>query len=189
MSIQFWRTLIAEASQTAKHKSAVQPILWSFVLLCFPCFFLATNTTYRILQISLVIIGAVPVLLFTVAYLYFMIKDPERLHSEEYQLRRRVLDILVTKGGKIKTKEVNIGLITDLSGESEDRRAIESGEEGRIKKCCVLTCLSSATVSALAKPFKRSLIHGLKFAIGCYACPTPCFSCPRNRLQSSRDSS
>jgi len=111
------RILASEGFRTARHKSAVQPLLWLCLIVTLPCLFLAPKEDGAA-RIGLFAIGSVPVLLFVVAYCYFMIRDPDRLHSEDYQLRSRALDIVETKGGIIKVDPVNIPNIATPQDES-----------------------------------------------------------------------
>ena len=50
------------------------------------------------MQVLLLAVGALPILLACVAYVYWMIAAPDRLHSEDYQLRRQALQFIYEKG-------------------------------------------------------------------------------------------
>ena len=60
------------------------------------------------LQRGLFLVGLVPVALFVFSYTYFMFKDPDRLHSEEFQLKRRSLSIVESKGGTVSILPVDL---------------------------------------------------------------------------------
>lgn len=78
------------------------------------------------LQRGLFLVGLVPIALFVFSYIYFMFKDPDRLHSEDFQLKRRSLSIVESKGGTVPL--LPLDLTTDpyatpklLPGEQEQR--------------------------------------------------------------------
>jgi hypothetical protein len=91
--------LATEALRGVKRTNAVQAICWVCLVVSVPCFYLAVKSPPGLMQIALTIAGFIPIGLFTVAYLYFMFKDPDRLHSEDFQLKSRSLDIIETKSG------------------------------------------------------------------------------------------
>jgi hypothetical protein len=61
----------------------------------------------------LVAVGILPILMGCAAYAWFGIKDPDRLHSEEYNLRSQALKIVEAKGGPVPVNPVELQGITD----------------------------------------------------------------------------
>ncbi len=95
------RVLVREGLASIRHRTAVQPLLWLCGTLSLGCFIVAGITKDIWLQHGLFCVGLVPVGLFVFAYVYFMFKDPDRLHSEDFQLKRRSLTIVESKGGTV----------------------------------------------------------------------------------------
>lgn len=70
-------------------KSAVNPALW-FAGIITPVCFVAALVFWQIpfLCYLLIYAGLGPIILVVGGYVYFMLKDPDRLQSEEFQLRK-----------------------------------------------------------------------------------------------------
>jgi len=103
------RVLVREGLATIKHRTVVQPLLWlcgTFSIGCFLISALAVKDLW--LQRGLFLVGIVPIVLFVFSYTYFMFKDPDRLHSEEFQLKRRSLSIVESKGGTVAILPVDL---------------------------------------------------------------------------------
>jgi hypothetical protein len=69
----------------------------------------------------LICIGVVPPGAALKAYFYFSLKDPSRLHSEDYQLRHEALVIVESKGGEIVTSPTSLGDLIPIFGRSVAR--------------------------------------------------------------------
>lgn len=82
-------------------KSALNPALW---LVWAGLFGGLTGLWYfssnLVLMIFFMALAGVPMLCACVVFLYFAIKQPERLQSEEYQLKAETLRMIKTKGGQ-----------------------------------------------------------------------------------------
>lgn len=57
--------------------------------------------------------GFVPIVVALGVYIYFAIKDPDRLHSDDYQIRRSVLDMIDAKAGAFHVKDVELADIAN----------------------------------------------------------------------------
>jgi hypothetical protein len=93
-------------------RSALNPLLW----LCGICTPAALIVSYFLsggAQMVVLIVGSFPVLCTCVAYFYLMIADPNRLHSEDYQLRRQALDMIYEKGNKLGILASSVVAITN----------------------------------------------------------------------------
>jgi hypothetical protein len=53
------------------------------------------------LRTPLLIIASIPVAIYAIGFLYFMLTDPDRLQSEKYRIESRALEIVQEKGGDI----------------------------------------------------------------------------------------
>jgi hypothetical protein len=77
-------------------KSALNPALWICGLISVPATFslgFAPNPSWVHITLAL---GPVVVALFS--FLFFMFRDPDRLQSESFQLRKQALEIIEEKG-------------------------------------------------------------------------------------------
>jgi len=93
--------VLREGLASVKHRTVVQPLLWLCGTFSLGCFIIAAMVKDIWLQRALFGAGVVPILLFVFSYIYFMFKDPDRLHSEDFQLKRRSLSIVERKGGTV----------------------------------------------------------------------------------------
>jgi hypothetical protein len=90
-------------------KSAMTPIFWACTAI-FPTgiggawLFRDTASICWVLTS----IAILPVLVFCGVYIYFVLRDPDRLHSEDHRLRTKALDLFESKGGKIKADPMNL---------------------------------------------------------------------------------
>ena len=73
-----------------------------------PCLYLLTKADDPFVRVALVTFAAIPVVMFCFSYLFFMFKDPDRLHSEDYQLRNRSLDLIESKGTPISYRPEDV---------------------------------------------------------------------------------
>lgn len=70
-------------------KSALNPALWAAGTVCPVCFTAAWFfRSYPEILRLLIWAGFVPIGLVSIGYIYFMLADPDKLQSEEYQLRK-----------------------------------------------------------------------------------------------------
>ncbi|MFX4222522.1 MAG: hypothetical protein ACMVO3_17095 [Thalassobaculum sp.] len=74
-------------------RSALNPILWLSGIVTPISIILATTSSAHFAP-WLLALGAIPVLVSITAYIYFMVKDPDRLQSEEYNLERQRIEHL-----------------------------------------------------------------------------------------------
>jgi hypothetical protein len=102
------KVLLREGLATVKHRTAVQPLLWLCGTVSLGCFIISAVVKDIWLQRGLFLVGLVPIALFAFSYIYFMFKDPDRLHSEEFQLKRRSLSIVESKGGTVSILPVDL---------------------------------------------------------------------------------
>src|ERR1700674_5560253 len=97
--------IAASAQSAASHlsvKSALNPMLWLVGIVSLPCFVLAYfSQQNQPLESLLLYIGTAPIVATIIGFLYFMIWDPKRLQSEEYQLRHESLELIRQKGSPI----------------------------------------------------------------------------------------
>lgn len=89
-------TRIAEAGGRLRVKSALNPVLWLCLIVTFPsitCFpFLSQPPVW------LIVLAFLPLITAIFGFIYLLLKDPDKLQSEDYQLRKRELEIIEEKG-------------------------------------------------------------------------------------------
>lgn len=102
---------LSEMSQSAVARltvrSALNPLLWmsaTIGVVCFGAAYLFKDD--KVLQYLLVIVGVAPILLTCTIAAYFAFTKPEKLQSEDYQLRHQTLNIIKEKGGRVTVDRV-----------------------------------------------------------------------------------
>src|ERR1700732_340513 len=90
------------------------PMLWVCGICCPACFTAAVwLRDSSLLCTILVLTGILPILVASGMYVYFGLTDPDRLHTEDYRLRSRALEITESKGGQIDISPVGLGELTN----------------------------------------------------------------------------
>jgi hypothetical protein len=79
--------------ERVRTESALNPLLWLSGLTLLAA--VAASYFDGYLKWALFGMSALCVLVALVAYIYFMLRDPNRLHSERYQLERHKLDLML----------------------------------------------------------------------------------------------
>ena len=79
------------------------------------------------IQVALLGLAVLPVLLYSVGFVFFMLNDPDKLRSEEYEITRFALEIIEEKGGKVPMAGTSVESIantyvkTDRQLKGDDR--------------------------------------------------------------------
>ena len=95
-----WDHVIANTQSAASKlhvKSALNPMLWLCGIVSLPCFIMAYLLSESLMALAFLSMGAIPVAATIFGFLWFMIKEPEKLQSEEYQLRHEAIDVIRQK--------------------------------------------------------------------------------------------
>jgi hypothetical protein len=113
-----WEQLVTSAQLAVSRlrvKSALNPMLWLCGIVSVTCFVLAYLVigTHPLLATFFMCVGAAPVLATILGFFYFMIWDPDKLQSEDYQIRREALDIIRQKGSSIPVSPSSLNLIAN----------------------------------------------------------------------------
>lgn len=87
---------ISEYGGRVSVKSALNPILWLCGIISFPLLSVAAYQGNP--SLWLIVIGAAPVGVAIVGYLFLLLFDRDRLQSEDYQLRKQSLELIQEKG-------------------------------------------------------------------------------------------
>lgn len=83
-------------------RSALNPLLWLTAIatpICFGAAY-AFRETHAVHE-ALIYVGLLPIVISCVGFCYFAICKPEKLQSEDYQLRHESLQLIQQKSGQI----------------------------------------------------------------------------------------
>ncbi len=112
-----WHKLsqLSHSAATRLHvKSALNPMLWMIAIstpLSFGVAYLfKDNDTLATL---LIIVGIIPIIVACFGFLYFALVNPEKLQSEDYQIRHESLQIIQQKGQNLELSEASIEQIAN----------------------------------------------------------------------------
>lgn len=90
---------MADVGGRLRVKSALNPALWLCAVVTVPLAGLATfveGPTW--LMVCLVVLAFLPPVLASIGFVIFLFRDPDKLQSEEYQIRKRTLEMIGEKG-------------------------------------------------------------------------------------------
>ncbi|WP_336341665.1 hypothetical protein [Pseudomonas atacamensis] len=98
-----------ESGERIKVKNAFNPVLWMCGIISAPT--LGYGAYNPELPIWLIVVGCAPVAVALYSYVYFMHNDADRLHSEEFQIQKRTIEMAQQKGAA--PIEVNKSLVIE----------------------------------------------------------------------------
>jgi len=94
------RSASATAAERLRVRSALNPMLWLTAIVTPTCFAAAyALRDHPTILAVLIAIGAAPILLTCVGFGYFALTKPEKLQSEDYQLRHQALQMIQEQTG------------------------------------------------------------------------------------------
>ncbi len=85
-----------EAGGRLRVRSALNPILWLSAIITIPT--LVAGTLYSELSLWIIGIGFAPVIVALFGFMFLLFFDRDKLQSEEYQLRKRTIELTQQKG-------------------------------------------------------------------------------------------
>ena len=86
--------------------SAINPLLWLTGLVSPRSLVLSVSVGEAWQRAAMFLLAIVPVAITIAVYVRFMIRDPDRLQSEEFRLRQRALKMLYKRGANAEILEV-----------------------------------------------------------------------------------
>lgn len=109
---------IAASAQSAatslRVKSALNPMLWLCGIVSIPCFLISYLAHgFEPLATALVWLGALPIIGTIIGFMYFMIAAPEKLQSEDYQIRHETLELIKEKGTSVEIAPSSLEVIAN----------------------------------------------------------------------------
>ena len=117
---------VIESGGKLSVKSALNPILWLCAIITIPSLFAVPFVEKIPAWLILLIIS--PVLAAILGFFFLMIFDRDKLQSEEYQLKKRSLEIIQEKGD-IKPQLINIDDIEAIENPEDLTKGILRGGE------------------------------------------------------------
>ena len=109
---EYIKQTASDAIERLRVKSALNPILWL-------CFIVTTPALAAIplfpsgAPIWYIILAVLPVGVACFGFLFLLFFDRDKLQSEDYQLRKRSLELIQEKGQSIPVEPTSIVLITN----------------------------------------------------------------------------
>ncbi len=95
-------------------RSALNPMLWlCSIATPFCLFFAYLFRDYSVFSIVLIVVGLFPVVITCLAFIGFAIFRPEKLQSEDYQIRHESLQVIQSKTGRIQLSPTSIEAIAN----------------------------------------------------------------------------
>lgn len=90
---------MADVGGRLRVKSALNPVLWLCAVVTVPVTGFATFATEPTwLIVCLVVLAFIPLVLVGIGFVVLLLRDPDKLQSEEYQIRKRTLEMIGEKG-------------------------------------------------------------------------------------------
>jgi hypothetical protein len=96
MKLQQQIARASDAIERVAVRSALNPMLWLCGLVTIPTLLVATFVSDP--PMWLVVLGLSPVGATIIGFLYLLFRDPDKLQSESYQLRKQALELIEEKG-------------------------------------------------------------------------------------------
>jgi hypothetical protein len=110
-------------------RSALNPCLL-MLSLCIPAgLYLASESKSALLQIAGIGLIFVAVIIFAVGFFYFMVKNPDKLRSEDYEIRMHALTMIERKGDPIPIALTSVEAIANPSYQEPAKKALEYERE------------------------------------------------------------
>lgn len=100
------RTGLSRVDTIAVKRTAINPALWLVGLVTPISLLLTAVVGDEPTRLILFCFAAAPVLFTFLAYTVLMLRDPDRLQSEEYRIRQQALKYLYKKGGNTEIVDI-----------------------------------------------------------------------------------
>lgn len=102
----------ADAGGRLRVRSALNPALWLCAFVTAPAIVAATQITDPTPP-WLILLAAAPVVLACIGFLFLLIVDRDKLQSEDYQIRKRSLEVILQKGQAFPISPASIEAIAN----------------------------------------------------------------------------
>lgn len=116
MYINDFATRTIDAGGKLTVKSALNPMLWFCAVVCFPSIlvlaFLVNNPhTSQWILVGIFILVALPIVSTIFCAIFLLFFDRDKLQSEDYQIRKKSLELIQNKGESPQYQEESVGAI------------------------------------------------------------------------------
>lgn len=101
-----------DAGSKLKVKSALNPALWLCAIVTIPGIFIIA-IYYKEPPLWLMLIVLLPVIIAVVGFLFLLLFDRDKLQSEDYQIRKKTLEIIQEKGDSFPMVATSFDAITN----------------------------------------------------------------------------
>lgn len=119
--------LSEHALSRLKVRSALTSCLWMEAL-TLPFGFGAVLFGDSLAQIVGTVAIFAPMLIYGIGFLYLLRKNPDKLRSEEYELRKMALTLIEEKGGAVPISAVSLEVISNPAYEALPHHPEDTGE-------------------------------------------------------------
>jgi len=93
-------------------KSALNPVLWLCAIVTIPTLYIISKQEGST-PLWLILIATAPVGCAVLGFIFLLIFDRDKLQSEDYQIRKKTLDIIQEKGDKFPVLATDIQAIAN----------------------------------------------------------------------------
>ena len=101
-----------DAGGRLRVKSALNPILWLCGIITIPCISVMTYLGTPV-QTWLIILAFIPVACAAFGFIFLLVFDRDKLQSEDYQIRKRSLELIQQKGDALPLSSTSIEAIAN----------------------------------------------------------------------------
>jgi hypothetical protein len=120
-SINFFERLATNAQTAASQlcvSSALNPMLWLCGIASLPCFIFSIIVARLLpsadfLLMTFLLMGSLPIIGAFFGFFYLAIFCPQRLQSEDYQIKRETLEVIKQKGSALEVLPSSLEAITN----------------------------------------------------------------------------
>ena len=124
----FQRVSAQAQGESGYRKNALQAVVWACGVFSVPVIgTVFYRNTVDLLAVIALLIAAIPPLMLAIGFYYFMKNDPNRLHSEGFQLKRQALELIEEKGKDFAIDATSIQRISDPNGSPPSLKQSNNG--------------------------------------------------------------
>jgi len=104
-------TKVMDAGGRLRVRSALNPVLWLCGIVSAPSMISLSFSTTQ--PLWLIVIASAPIFVALAAFIFLLLFDRDKLQSEEYQIRKRSLELIEEKGNPQAIDAVSAVVITN----------------------------------------------------------------------------
>ena len=115
--------IVSRLTQLSQHAfaklklgSALDPCLWLSGIVT-PTGLIATYLTTGWIQVFCLVLVFIPVVIFAMGFNYFVRNDPDKLRSEQYEIKKHAFELIQEKGSQISVPASTVEAIANYDYE------------------------------------------------------------------------